>query len=139
MNVNDRAVLWRDHFLCFCLAVFFSFFFLLPHASLADSRGNDATHLGKVNFHNDDSQPIHLPLAPDSNPLEPEIPGEGESDENSTDALGELWCTIPLEKRPDLTSGTSSLSQLILLIENRSKVSLFILHHSWKCFFSNPS
>ena len=81
-------------------------------------------------------RPDHLPFDRDEVPLEPETPDEVESNDNVKEDLSKVSWALSAEKKFNVSLARRLLLQLQLSIESRSKISLFILHHSWKSYLS---
>jgi hypothetical protein len=137
-DVGSQASLWQDCLLSFCIALFFGLFILSPHVSQADSIGKKTTHFYKVNLHSDHHQPVRLPVESFPNALEPEIPDGRESDDQSNE-WSALEGSLSLDNGREIISNTSSFFHFVRAVENRSRISLVVLHHSWKSFFTTLS
>ena len=140
IKIKDKPLFCLKGVLGWCFAVFFSFFFLLTQISqFANCQieewetGGNSTVLSNASFVAGDHQPGRLPLGTGQSPVEPKSADESEYNDFDDDSDNLNSNQFP-EKKFILNSVKCLLSNLLHSIENRSKVSLIILHHSWKSF-----
>lgn len=141
LKKNHRPWFWLDTALGYCFIALFSFVSVLEQTS--DFASVPVDGASEVQGHtfllsNDDllarfDHPIDLPLESNPTPKGSETPDENESTDSFDDTPDKLFSGSH-DTKLSLHSGDALLSQLQLSIESRSKVSLIILHHSWKSF-----
>jgi len=140
--VNNHPTSWIKVILICGFAFLFGFHFasdLLTeladtHTKECDVRA-DSNLLSHREFVSGYHHHHHFPFGSDSSPV-PEVPEENELTDRSDDELDKLYWTLCLrnEFNPDVEKPL--LLQLTVSVGSRQKVSLFILHHSWKSFLA---
>jgi hypothetical protein len=129
--IGKRAMLLAAGWITCCIIVFKVLGSFFQVAGPADDRL--ALSGGKSVFiHQNHS----VPHFPSPTPLEPTIPGEVESKDECDDETGKLFSNLFLNSCKSLNTEKRFVSYLRLSFDNRSSVSLIILHHSWKSFLS---
>lgn len=77
-----------------------------------------------------DHQPLDVPVAPDSQPL------ETQPEKDTENSFGDDWLKLTVASEPvhffDLRSARTSFLECIRALHNRSAISLVVLHHAWK-------
>jgi hypothetical protein len=122
-------------------ALLFSFCFVFAQASELGNvhikNGRDdhgSVDLSKAHFIFVHNQLYNFPFH--SAPIAPE-PESGDTNDYSDDdheETGRIFAALSLKERFDLTCKKCQGLQLFTSRRNRTEVSLFILHHSWKIF-----
>jgi len=126
----------------YCIAIVFSFSIIWVQASaLANTIPKNNIVYNDINKSNDlvkySSAPIHpVPVETLLASSETENSQEDESKDDSKDRTSSLGSNFSYESNIIISSEKSLFHQLALAIQNRTTVSLFILHHSWKSFLS---
>jgi hypothetical protein len=80
------------------------------------------------------SFPFTQPVTSESTDNETESGDENESEDDINNPCNHLFWKSQVEYKFNAQANNSTFSQLKATAHNRSTVSLFILHHSWKSF-----
>jgi hypothetical protein len=132
-STGKRAVLLTTGWIT-CAAIIFKILATFCHAvgpaeALAIRADRNA-----VSIHQAESAP--LSATPGQLPLEPTVPDEVESRDDCTDDINKLLDHHYPESFEILHAEERLLLNLKVSIDNRTYVSLIVLHHSWKSLVS---
>jgi hypothetical protein len=137
--LKHKPLLWLQTVLNCGFVGLFAIFLVLGYGRASENpassqlkTGDHASHLAD-GHHVSDTDSDH-PLVPNRDPLEPEFPDEGESARDLDTELDELTYAPTAEATLNLHAESSLFLQLRLAHESRERISLVVLHHSWKSF-----
>ncbi len=145
IQINKQRNLWLEAGINHCSFILFGFFFAWGSPSaLSITRGaesgihkNFTSHLSEYSFNSPD-HPFHSPFESVPLPDEPKALEECGQEDNFDDDFDPLiWNQLSEYKASFSYSLRSDFFQIIQSFHNRSKISLFILYHSWKSFLRN--
>lgn len=143
LNTNKQPHLWSDVLLGYAYSFIFAFLFIVAQTPALASSIIDDEQVSVDNpkaagfyFLVHDHHSGHQPFAPSQAPLEPKGADETEANDNADDEVGKISSDLEFAVRLNLSAEKCQLSQHLLSIESRPRISLFILHHSWKSYLS---
>lgn len=144
IKINKLGPLLLQTVLKCCFVFLFGFFFFIGQSSiLANNKSKqgvvikDAACRLSEDIFNHSRSPFHLPFESAPTQDENDSPDENELEDNYNDGFN----SFALNNASSLSSGFSiSLKNRFVqteqALQNRSRVPLFILYHSWKSFLS---
>ena len=119
-----------------CLVIFYAIFVVLEQGGGLKSnqpRGVSSHHL-HASFISADHHSGQRPFRARPTAVVSEVADSSESESDCDSEIGKLSHGFSLEISSNLHSGKSLLLQLKLANESLARISLFVLHHSWKSY-----